>query len=117
VRTPRAVHGAGVVLVPDFLVKAELERGDLLRLLPGRAHRPTQGGKSSGVSQDGLKRGKFVSSDLGKSPNLSGAALMAKKAFHKLTCFDEVDEGGHFVAWEEPQLLAAEVRAVSRMVG
>jgi len=42
---------------------------------------------------------------------------MAKKAFHKLTCFDEVDEGGHFVAWEEPQLLAAEVRAVSRMVG
>jgi hypothetical protein len=29
-----ASHGAGVVLVPDILVKAELERGELMRLLP-----------------------------------------------------------------------------------
>lgn len=29
-----ASHGAGVVLVPDILVKAELERGELVRLLP-----------------------------------------------------------------------------------
>ena len=34
-----------------------------------------------------------------------------QRAFAKLTCFNEVDKGGHFAAWEEPQLFAAEVRA------
>jgi pimeloyl-ACP methyl ester carboxylesterase len=35
----------------------------------------------------------------------------AKKAYPKLTYFNEVDKGRHFAAWEEPQLFAAEVRA------
>jgi pimeloyl-ACP methyl ester carboxylesterase len=35
----------------------------------------------------------------------------AKKAYPRLTYFNEVDKGGHFAAWEEPQLFAAEVRA------
>jgi pimeloyl-ACP methyl ester carboxylesterase len=38
----------------------------------------------------------------------------AKKAYPKLTYFNEVDKGGHFAAWEEPQLFAAEVRAAFR---
>ena len=34
-----------------------------------------------------------------------------ERAYHTLIYFNEVDKGGHFAAWEEPQLLAAEVRA------
>jgi pimeloyl-ACP methyl ester carboxylesterase len=31
-------------------------------------------------------------------------------------CFYEVDSGGHFAAWEEPELFAAEMRAAFRPV-
>jgi pimeloyl-ACP methyl ester carboxylesterase len=34
-----------------------------------------------------------------------------KKAYHNLIYFNEVDEGGHFAAWEEPELFASEMRA------
>ncbi len=32
-------------------------------------------------------------------------------AYHNLIYFHEVDKGGHFAAWEQPQLFSAEVRA------
>jgi pimeloyl-ACP methyl ester carboxylesterase len=34
-----------------------------------------------------------------------------KKAYHNLVYFNEVDKGGHFAAWEEPELFASELRA------
>jgi pimeloyl-ACP methyl ester carboxylesterase len=34
-----------------------------------------------------------------------------KKAYHDLIYFNEVDKGGHFAAWEEPELFASEMRA------
>jgi pimeloyl-ACP methyl ester carboxylesterase len=34
-----------------------------------------------------------------------------EKAYPTLTYFNEVDKGGHFAAWEEPELLASELRA------
>jgi pimeloyl-ACP methyl ester carboxylesterase len=34
-----------------------------------------------------------------------------EKAYPNLTYFNEVDKGGHFAAWEEPELFAAELRA------
>src|SRR5919112_4624671 len=34
-----------------------------------------------------------------------------EKAYPDLTYFNEVDRGGHFAAWEEPELFATEVRA------
>jgi pimeloyl-ACP methyl ester carboxylesterase len=34
-----------------------------------------------------------------------------EKAYPKLIYYNKVDKGGHFAAWEEPQLFAAEVRA------
>jgi pimeloyl-ACP methyl ester carboxylesterase len=37
-----------------------------------------------------------------------------EKAYPKLTYFNEVDKGGHFAAWEEPDLFAGEVRAAFR---
>ena len=35
----------------------------------------------------------------------------ARRAYPNLIYFKEVDKGGHFAAWEQPELLAAELRA------
>ncbi len=37
-----------------------------------------------------------------------------EKAYPNVTYYDEVDRGGHFAAWEEPQLFSAELRAAFR---
>ncbi len=37
-----------------------------------------------------------------------------EKAYPNVTYFNEVDSGGHFAAWEEPELFATEVRAAFR---
>ena len=34
-----------------------------------------------------------------------------EKAYPNLTYFNEVDKGGHFAAWEEPELFTTEIRA------
>jgi pimeloyl-ACP methyl ester carboxylesterase len=38
----------------------------------------------------------------------------ARRAYRNLIYFNEVDRGGHFAAWEQPELLAAELRAAFR---
>jgi hypothetical protein len=38
----------------------------------------------------------------------------AERAYPNLTYFNEADAGGHFAAWEEPDLFASEVRAAFR---
>jgi pimeloyl-ACP methyl ester carboxylesterase len=38
----------------------------------------------------------------------------AERAYPNLIYFNEVDRGGHFAAWEEPQLFSEEVRAAFR---
>jgi pimeloyl-ACP methyl ester carboxylesterase len=38
----------------------------------------------------------------------------AEKSFHKLIYWNEVSKGGHFAAWEQPELFAAEMRAAFR---
>ncbi len=37
-----------------------------------------------------------------------------EKSYPNLTYFNEVDKGGHFAAWEEPELFASEIRAAFR---
>jgi pimeloyl-ACP methyl ester carboxylesterase len=37
-----------------------------------------------------------------------------EKSYPNLTYFNEADRGGHFAAWEEPDLFAAELRAAFR---
>jgi pimeloyl-ACP methyl ester carboxylesterase len=39
-----------------------------------------------------------------------------KSAYHNLVYFHEADRGGHFAAWEEPELFTSEVRAAFRSV-
>jgi pimeloyl-ACP methyl ester carboxylesterase len=38
----------------------------------------------------------------------------AEKAYPNLTYFNEVEKGGHFAAWEEPELFSEEMRAAFR---
>jgi pimeloyl-ACP methyl ester carboxylesterase len=38
----------------------------------------------------------------------------AEKSYPTLTYFSQADQGGHFAAWEEPELFAAEIRAAFR---
>jgi pimeloyl-ACP methyl ester carboxylesterase len=38
----------------------------------------------------------------------------AERAYPNLAYFNKVDRGGHFAAWEEPELFAAEMRAAFR---
>ena len=40
----------------------------------------------------------------------------AERAFPKLIYFHEDEKGGHFAAWEEPELCASELRAAFRSV-
>ncbi len=37
-----------------------------------------------------------------------------EKAYRTLFYFNQVDQGGHFAAWEQPELFAAELRAAFR---
>lgn len=37
-----------------------------------------------------------------------------RQAYHTLFYFNEVDQGGHFAAWEQPELFATELRAAFR---
>jgi pimeloyl-ACP methyl ester carboxylesterase len=38
----------------------------------------------------------------------------AERNYHKLIYWHEVEKGGHFAAWEQPELFAAEIRAAFR---
>jgi pimeloyl-ACP methyl ester carboxylesterase len=38
----------------------------------------------------------------------------ARRAYRDLIYFNEVDKGGHFAAWEQPELFSAELRAAFR---
>jgi pimeloyl-ACP methyl ester carboxylesterase len=37
-----------------------------------------------------------------------------ERSYHKLIYYNKVDKGGHFAPWEQPELLAAEIRAAFR---
>jgi len=40
----------------------------------------------------------------------------ARRAYRNLIYFHEADKGGHFAAWEQPQIFAAELRAAFRLL-
>jgi pimeloyl-ACP methyl ester carboxylesterase len=46
--------------------------------------------------------------------NYRAPETWARRAYRNLIYFHEVDKGGHFAAWEEPQLFSEEVRAAFR---
>jgi pimeloyl-ACP methyl ester carboxylesterase len=43
--------------------------------------------------------------------NYEAPRSWAERAYHKLIYYNRVDKGGHYAAWEQPQLFSAELRA------
>ena len=43
--------------------------------------------------------------------NYEAPRSWAERAYHKLIYYNKVDKGGHYAAWEQPQLFSKEVRA------
>jgi pimeloyl-ACP methyl ester carboxylesterase len=43
--------------------------------------------------------------------NYEAPRSWAERAYHKLIYYNRVDKGGHYAAWEQPQLFSQEVRA------
>jgi pimeloyl-ACP methyl ester carboxylesterase len=43
--------------------------------------------------------------------NYSAPRTWAERAYHKLIYYNKVDKGGHYAAWEQPELFSQEVRA------
>lgn len=37
-----------------------------------------------------------------------------ERSYRNLICFYQVDKGGHFAAWEQPELFSSEIRAAFR---
>ena len=46
--------------------------------------------------------------------NYQAPRSWAERAYHKLIYFNEVEKGGHYAAWEQPELFARELRAAFR---
>ena len=47
---------------------------------------------------------------------LYASPTWARRAYPKLVYFREVEKGGHFAAWEQPDLFSREMRAAFRAV-
>jgi pimeloyl-ACP methyl ester carboxylesterase len=43
--------------------------------------------------------------------NYQAPRSWTERAYHKLIYFNEVDKGGHYAAWEQPELFSSELRA------
>jgi pimeloyl-ACP methyl ester carboxylesterase len=52
-----------------------------------------------------------ISAVAGRSPVIHVARYGLCRIYGSLVYFNEVDRGGHFAAWEQPQLFAEELRA------
>jgi pimeloyl-ACP methyl ester carboxylesterase len=46
--------------------------------------------------------------------NYEAPRSWAERAYHKLIYYNRVDKGGHYAAWEQPQLFSQELRAAFR---
>ena len=43
--------------------------------------------------------------------NYQAPRSWTEQAYHNLIYYNQPDQGGHFAAWEQPQIFSAEVRA------
>jgi pimeloyl-ACP methyl ester carboxylesterase len=48
--------------------------------------------------------------------NYQAPRSWTERAYHKLVYYNKVDKGGHYAAWEQPQLFSEEVRAAFRSI-
>jgi hypothetical protein len=68
--------------------------------------------------KDGFFNAKGVSIPVGASvfsgEQYQAPRSWAERAYPQLIYFNELDRGGHFAAWEQPQLFSQEIRAAFR---
>ncbi len=95
----------------------ELTRDDLLDDIT--LYWVTNTGVSSGRLYWENKLNLYVAADVSipaavtvfPGENYQAPRSWTERAYHKLVYFNEADRGGHFAAWEQPQLFSQEVRA------
>ena len=62
----------------------------------------------------GSVRSQLMQVSVQKSIRTTLPRSWVEAVYPDLAYFNEVDKGGHFAAWEEPDLFAGEVRAAFR---
>ena len=76
-----------------------------------------ESGQAAGATRPARRRRRSRSRSASpRSPARSGGrrAAGSRQAYPNLVYFNEADKGGHFAAWEEPQLFSEELRAAFR---
>jgi hypothetical protein len=95
-RSPKAVFPSWFFLVTSRSVCELLMRSQNFAV---RADRVT------GFRDEPLSRKVTMKITIYRAPK-----SWTERAYHKLIYLHEVDKGGHFAAWEQPELLPAEMR-------
>lgn len=122
VRAHPADSGSGKAfyLVMCARRRSPIQRRDARRHHALLAHQPGASSSRSYWDAAQLGGGPFTAVDIPKVPVAvtvfpgeiyRAPRSWAEKSFHKLIYWNEVDKGGHFAAWEQPELFAAELRA------
>ena len=60
------------------------------------------------------RRSRFRSASRRSRGDLAAPRSWVEKAYPNVIYFNEVAKGGHFAAWEEPELFSEEIRAAFR---
>ncbi|MBN3862483.1 epoxide hydrolase 1 [Pseudomonas frederiksbergensis] len=94
---------------PDRVAKA----WDVLMKRLGYSHYVSQGGDHGSVISDALGR-LAPPGLLGIHLNMPATVPPELGAYPSLSYFSEVNKGGHFAAWEQPQLFSEELREAFR---
>ena len=89
----------------DWRAWAPLSTGGRPGVLPGTTSSTTS--PCIGCPAPGLGRPVVLGN--GRAPR-----SWVEKSYPHLTYFNEVDKGGHFAAWEQPEVFSAELRAAFR---
>ena len=78
----------------------------------GRLYWEYGGGRSPPFGRRDDRRDIAAGGDHGISfENYRAPETWARRAYRNLIYFHEVDKGGHFAAWEQPELFSTELRA------
>ncbi len=87
-----------------------------------RASRSGRCAQTRGISPPSRKTGVFTAVDISIPVAVTvfpgeiyqAPRSWAEQNYHQLIDWHEVEKGGHFAAWEQPELFATELRAAFR---
>jgi hypothetical protein len=94
--------GEGIGM-PKVVVFDQTGPADVLRVAELPQQEPWENEVACALTRSGL------TGELWRAPR-----SWVERTYTNLIYFNEVDKGGHFAAWEQPELFASEVRAAFR---